>query len=125
MAFCDSPAVGVLENHPNKSDSKAHRASPELGASLGQVTEKKQNKQRGETAHHRGNPQGGWVVGHLGFISSGHCLSHRAGLSQATLSEPACLKLGRQIAGMLRRVPEHPMLLLTLKGAESSQLQKS
>lgn len=45
MAFCDSPAVGVLENHPNKSDSKAHRASPELGASLGQVTEKKQNKQ--------------------------------------------------------------------------------
>lgn len=58
MAFCDSPAVGVLENHPNKSDSKAHRASPELGVSLGQVTEKKQNKQRGETAHHRGNPQG-------------------------------------------------------------------
>lgn len=50
MAFCDSPAVGVLENHPNKSDSKAHRASPELGASLGQVTEKKQNKQRGENS---------------------------------------------------------------------------
>lgn len=39
------------------------------------------------------------------------------------LSEHACLKLGRQIAGVLRRVTEHPMLLLTLKGAESSQLQ--
>lgn len=63
MAFCDSPAAGVLENHPNKSDSKAHRASPELGASLGQVTGKKQNKQHITVAIPRG-----WVLGYWGLF---------------------------------------------------------
>lgn len=55
----------VLENHPSKSDSKAHGVSPELGVSLGQITGKKQNEQQGETGHHYDNHQG-MGVGTLG-----------------------------------------------------------
>lgn len=67
--------LGVLENHPNKSDSKAHGVSLELRVSLGQITGKKQNKQQGETAHHRGNHQG-LGVGTLGvyfLLSLAYC----------------------------------------------------
>lgn len=63
--------LGVLKNHPNKSDSKAQGVSPDLAVSLGQIRGKKQNKQEGETAHPCGNHQG-MGVGTLGvyFLSS-------------------------------------------------------
>lgn len=78
--------LGVLENHPNQSDSKAHGVSPELGVSLGQTTGKKQNKQQGGTAHQRGSHQGmgaGTLGGYFLFIISS--LTHCTEQDSATL----------------------------------------